>query len=140
LIPCFTNAINRSLVKAVTAILSPPTAGHSGYDGHFVSIGYDGVSALQGANLFVVDEDVDVAFDLAGLVAKARFYAWILLFQIIDDLIDGAAAHLCFGLTGGVTAQRTGYEYGSHLDLSPSYREFNHGAGWNENKKLIGGR
>ena len=69
---------------------------------------------LQGANLIVIDEDVDEAFDLAAGVEKALPEAGMGGFERIEGLGDGGAGDFDPGLVGGQSAQGGGDEDGWH--------------------------
>src|SRR6187549_3350160 len=92
-------------------VLSPP--GDGGHDRQLVARLERRLEVLQEADVLAVDEDVDEAADLPGLVADAVLHSRVALLEVVDQRGDRGAV----GFDGAV-ARRVAPERGGDSDLN----------------------
>ena len=79
-------------------------AGDRGDDGDFVAFVEGGVEALEEADVFAVDEEVDEAAEFAAFVDEAFAHAGVGAFELFDEGGEGCAFGTDFGdVVGEVT-------------------------------------
>jgi hypothetical protein len=75
--------------------------GHSGENRNLIPIVDRAVGSVQGSNLILIDEDVNVPFDLTIFVADVILHAGVPGLEIVDYCNDACPGYTYLGLALG---------------------------------------
>src|SRR5258705_5588395 len=98
------------------------TAGDGGDDGDLVARLERGLGALEKADVFLVDVEVDEAADLTAIVNEALLEARVLLLEVLDEAAHGVGGRLHLRLALGERAERRRNSYEYRHGMSPCFR------------------